>query len=81
MLTTRVRTKISKKNNSNAHVIDLLLDFGISSTFNISYLVAYRGYPFNSDNPLVDLDERTHEHFFEGPHFPPLFTTPVPFAA
>jgi len=35
------------------------LDFGISLTFNISDLVAYKGPPFNPDNSLVDLDEPT----------------------
>jgi len=29
----------------------------------------------------VDLDEPTHEPFFEGPHLPPLPTTAVTFAA
>jgi len=29
----------------------------------------------------MDLDEPTSEHFFEGPHLPPLPTTLVPFAA
>jgi len=49
--------KILKKINSNTYIIDLPPDFGISSTFNISELVAYKGSLFNPDNPLVDLDE------------------------
>jgi len=56
-------------------------DFGISSTFNISNLVAYKGPPFNPSNTLVDLDEPTPEFLFEGPHFPPLPTTNDPFIA
>jgi len=49
---------ILKKINPNACVIYLPLDFGISSTFNISNLVAYQG-SFNLDNSLMDLDEST----------------------
>ena len=49
-------------------------------TFNISDLMANKG-PFNPDNPLVDLDEPTPELLFEGPHFPLLPTTNVPFTA
>jgi len=73
--------KILKKINPNAYIIDLPSDFGINSTFNILDLVAYEGPPFNPDNPLVDLDERTPELLFEGPHFSPLPTTNVPFTA
>jgi len=67
--------KILKKINPNTYIIDLPPDFGISSTFNISDLVAYKSLPFNTDNPLVDLDEPSPEPLFEGPHFPPLPTT------
>ena len=73
--------KILNKFNPNAYVIDLPSDFEISSTFNISNLVAYKVPPFNPDNPLVDLDEPTLEPFFERPHLPPLPITPIPFAA
>jgi len=73
--------KILKKVNPNTYVNDLPSNFGISSTFNISDLVAYKGPPFNPDNPLVDLDGPTQEPFFEGPHLPLLPTTLVLFAA
>jgi len=49
----------------------------ISSTFNISDLVAYKSPSFNPDNLLVDLDEPTYEPLLEGPHLPPLPTTAV----
>ena len=62
--------KVLKKINPNTYVIDLPPDFGISSTFNISDLVTYKGLPFNSDNPLVNLDESNIEPLLEGPHFP-----------
>ena len=69
MLVVLTLTKFSR--NSIAYVIDLPSDFGISSTFNISDFVVYKGHPFNPDNPLVNLDEPTPEPLFEGPHFPP----------
>ena len=47
--------RILKKINPNVYVTDFPPDFGISSTFNISDLVAYKGSPFNLDNPLVIL--------------------------
>ena len=70
--------KFLKEINSNAYVIDLPSDFGISLTFNILDLVAYKDPSFNPDNPLVDLDEPTPELLFEGPHFSLLPTTNVP---
>ena len=54
---------ILKRINLNAYVIDLPSDFEISLTFNILDLVAYKGLPFNPDNPLGDFDESTHELF------------------
>jgi len=59
--------KILKKINSNSYVIDLLSDFEISSTVNISDLVASKGHPFNRDNSLVDPDKPTHEPFLRDP--------------
>jgi len=73
--------KILKKINPNAYIIDLSLNFGISSTFNISDLVAYKGSPFNPDNLLVNLDEPTPELLFDGLHFFPLPTIINPFIA
>jgi len=73
--------KIIKKLNPNAYVLDLPPYFGISSTFNITNLVAYKGPPFNPDNLLVDLDKPTPELLFEEPHFPPLSTTNDSFTA
>ena len=68
MLVVLTLTKFSR--NSNAYVIDLPSDFGISSTFNISDFVVYKGHPFNPDNPLVNLDEPTPEPLFERHHLP-----------
>ena len=62
--------KILKKINVNAYVIDLPSNFEISSIFNISDLVAYKGQLFNSDNPLVDLNEPTHERDPTCQHYP-----------
>ena len=57
--------KILKKLNDNAYVLDLLIDFGISSTFNVENLVDYKGPDFNSSNTLVD--EPFPELFSESP--------------
>ena len=51
--------KILKKINPNTYVINLPSDFEISSTLNISDLIAYKCPPFNPDNSLVGLDEPT----------------------
>ena len=59
MLVSTGPFKILKKINPNAYIIGLPSDFGISPTFNISDLVAYKVSPFNPDNLLVDLDEPT----------------------
>jgi len=73
--------KILKKINPNAYITDLPLDFGISSIFNISALVAYKYFSFNHDNPLVDLDELTPSLFFGDSACHHYLLTPVSFAA
>ena len=62
--------KIFKKINPNTYSIDLPSNSEISSTFNISHLIAYKGPFVNPDNSLVHLNEPTPEPLFEGPHFP-----------
>jgi len=66
MLVVQVLIKFSRKLIQTHVIIDLSSDFGISSTFNILELVAYKS-PFNPDNLLVDLDEPILEPFFEDP--------------
>jgi len=55
--------KILKKINSNAYVVDLSPDFGVSFSFNIEDMIAYKGLNFLPDNPL--LDDPCHEPISE----------------
>ena len=59
-----------RKIKSNAYVVDLPPDFGISLSFNVEDLIAYYGPNFFSDNPL--LDKPSHEPISETPLLPPL---------
>ena len=62
--------KIIKKINSNAYVVDLSPDFGISCTFNVENLVPYRG---TFDTPFdLFTDELSHDLLFESLPLPPL---------
>ena len=57
--------QILKKINSNAYVVDLLSDFGISCTFNVKNLVPYRG---TFDTPSDSfMDEPIHDFLSESP--------------
>ena len=69
MHVVRDYSKFLKKINSNAYVVDLPPDFGISLSFNIEDLVVYKGSNFFPDNPL--LDEASPEPIFERPLLPP----------
>jgi len=46
--------QILKRINSNAYVVDLLPDFGISCTFNVEDLVPYRGTFDIPSGPFMD---------------------------
>jgi len=46
--------KIFKKINSNAYVVDLSPDFGISCTFNVEDLVPYRGTFNTPSDPFMN---------------------------
>ena len=59
--------KILKKINSNAYVVDLLPDFGISYTFNIEDLVSYRGTFDTPSDPFVN--EPSQDLLSESPHY------------
>jgi len=52
------------KLNDNVYVINLFINISISSTFNIEYLVDYKGLDVI---PLAD--ETSHEPTFESPFF------------
>jgi hypothetical protein len=46
--------KVLKRIGSNTYVIELLSDYGISSTFNIEDLVAYKGPATIPDDPFIE---------------------------
>jgi len=59
-----------KRINSNACIVDLLPDFGISLFVNIEDFVACKGPIFSSDKSL--LSKPSPESTFERPSLPPL---------
>ena len=61
--------QILKRINSNAYVVDLPPDFGISCPFNVEDLVSYRGTLDTPSNPFMD--EPTHDLPSESPPLPP----------
>ena len=63
--------KILKKINSNAYVVDLLPNFGISPSFNIEDLIAYKE-PQIFPLIILLLDEPSHEPIPERPLLRPL---------
>jgi hypothetical protein len=46
--------KVLKRIGSNAYVIELPFNYGISSTFNIEDLVAYKGSTTIPDDPFIE---------------------------
>ncbi|GFS36270.1 hypothetical protein Acr_00g0045010 [Actinidia rufa] len=72
--------KVLKRIGPNAYVIDLPSDSGISSTFNIEDLVAFKGH---FDIPIDPFFEPTHEPTIDHPTTSditpaPLLISPVP---
>jgi len=63
-------SKIFRKINSNAYIVDLSSDFGISPSVNIEDLVTYKGSIFSPDKLL--LNKPSPEPTFERPSLPPL---------
>ena len=62
--------KILRRIDSNAYIIDLSPDFGISPSVNIEDLVTCKGPIFSPDQPM--LNKSSLEPTFERPSLPPL---------